>query len=170
MRALSVVSSIISSLRRFSAFLRMQQPYPNCRMNPDLRGPIFPQAFLRSSAFTKMRIGAPTRWVQLCASSGPIRPRSVSTVMAIFELGEAGARLPLAQRRRSGAFINLVVTSRSFPRAGREVAVRSQLLSFARWRIAARYRWARPTTRSRMRNSMIQINAAARLPSKKFAQ
>jgi hypothetical protein len=40
----------------------------------------------------------------------------------------------------------------------------------ARWRIAARYRWARSTTRSRMRNGMIQINAAARLPPKKFAQ
>jgi hypothetical protein len=40
----------------------------------------------------------------------------------------------------------------------------------AGWRIAAQYRWARPTTRSRMRNGMIQINAAARLPPKEFAQ
>jgi hypothetical protein len=40
----------------------------------------------------------------------------------------------------------------------------------ARWRIAARYRLVRPTTRSRMRNGMIQINAAARLPPKEFAQ
>jgi hypothetical protein len=38
----------------------------------------------------------------------------------------------------------------------------------AGWRVAAR--WARPTTRSRMRNGMIQINAAARLPPKEFAQ
>src|SRR5262245_9299991 len=44
MRALSVVSSIVSSLRRFSVFLRVWQPYPNYRMNPDLRSPIFPQA------------------------------------------------------------------------------------------------------------------------------
>src|SRR6266478_3525082 len=45
MRALNVVSSIISSLRRFSVFLRMWQPYPNYRMNLDLRSPIFPRGF-----------------------------------------------------------------------------------------------------------------------------
>jgi hypothetical protein len=40
----------------------------------------------------------------------------------------------------------------------------------AGWRVAARYRWARPTTCSLMRNGMIQINAAARLPPKEFSQ
>jgi hypothetical protein len=38
--------------------------------------------------------------------------------------------------------------------------------SNAGWRVAARYRSARP----RMRSGMIQINAAARLPPKEFAQ
>jgi hypothetical protein len=51
MRALSVVSSITASLRRFSVFLRIQQPYPNYRMNPDLRSPIFPQAFALLSVY-----------------------------------------------------------------------------------------------------------------------
>jgi hypothetical protein len=41
--------------------------------------------------------------------------------------------------------------------------------SNAGWRIAARYRWARPTTRSGC-GTMIQIKMGARQPPKEFAQ
>ena len=83
--------------------------------------------------------------------------------MAIFELGETGAVClsPTGDVLGPPHLINLVVTSLSFPSAGREVA---PLVDCGAVSMGA------TDDAVRMRNGMIQINAAARLPPKEFAQ
>ena len=59
----------------------MWQPYPNYRMNPDLRSPIFPQAFaLLSVSHAKILIGAPTRWQLVQTAAVHERPNTVSII------------------------------------------------------------------------------------------